>query len=50
MSYEFNFMSYEFNFMSYELRFMSYELHFMRYISEKAILLEFLKNMLILSV
>ena len=32
--------------MNYELHFMSYELHFMSYISEKAILLEFLKNML----
>ena len=36
--------------MSYELHFMSYELHVMICISEKAILLEFLKKMLILFV
>ena len=29
---------------------MSYELHFMSYISEKAIFLDFLKNMLIIFV
>ena len=36
--------------MSYELHFMCYELHFMSYISEKAIFLDFLKNILILFV